>query len=167
MANPIDIDLLVVRFRLASRWLFNHYFRFDDPYNSEGSDARDRFDEVWDVRGRFKKVEAALFDALVIEPAGLDRIRYGEVNHHIRVARRSESAPVMLNRELRSGYWDHPISEVTSEVELAFVDFFDWDQVGVSENQYVQSEVIEWPGHPELAGKRALIESREVRFRTA
>jgi hypothetical protein len=40
----------------------------------------------------------------------------------------SEDAPVMVNGETRSGYWDYPLDRVTGDARLLFVKFFDWDQ---------------------------------------
>ena len=31
----LELDALMNRFRLASRKLFNHFFRIDDPYNNK------------------------------------------------------------------------------------------------------------------------------------
>jgi hypothetical protein len=72
----------------------------------------------------------------------------------------------MLNREVNSGYWDYPISEVTREPVLLFVQFFDWDILAYRDNQYVMAEVRDWSSNPETAGKRALIEFQCVQFST-
>jgi hypothetical protein len=159
MTDPVDLDTLMRQFRLASRELFNHLFRIEDPYENDG----------WTPEERFRRLELLLFDVLVIGPAGLDRIGYGDTNRNIRVAlaRNGESAPIMLNRGLATGYWDHPTREVGKDVGLAFVTFFDWDVLGIKDNQYVKAEVVDWPEHPELSGKRLLVEAHYVRFEVA
>jgi hypothetical protein len=78
--------------------------------------------------------------------------------------RAGETAPIMLNRETSSGYWDHPVTEVTRQAELCFLAFFDWDQLGYKDNRYVRIRVNRWPSHPEVVGKDALIDTQYVRF---
>jgi len=45
--------------------------------------------------------------------------------------------------------------------------FFDWDQLGYRNNQYILVQIDLWPSHPETIGKRVLIESTYVRFAKA
>lgn len=149
------IDDLMTHFRLASRQLFNQFYRVGDPYNNDG----------WSLEERFSRVQESLFETLVVEPAKLPATRYGEINPRISVElRHAEFAPIMLNREISSGYWDHPIKEVTREARMVFVRFFDWDQLDVRDNRYVRVLVEDWPSKPEAIGKHALIESQYVRF---
>jgi len=146
------------RFRLASRELFNGYFRVEQPYKNGG----------WLLEERFAIVEKALFDQLVLVPHELPEVKYGKHQPKIRVILRgSEFAPIMVNREAHSGYWDHPLVEVTREVSLSFLRFFDWDQVGIRDNHYVQVVVDDWPSNPEVRGFHALIESQYVAFTSA
>ena len=155
MGKINNIDEMMKQFRLASRELFNHFFRVADPYNNDG----------WSFEKRFSEVQDVLFKKLVTEPASLSDTRYGHLQPEILVQLRgSESAPVMLNREVDSGYWDHPIKEVTKDVRLLFISFFDWDQLDYRDNRYVRVKVDRWSSHPETIGKHALIESQYVRF---
>jgi hypothetical protein len=155
--NPdTDIDELVNSFRLASRELFNNFFRTSNPYIGN---------EGWTAKERFSAVQSVLFQKLVTEPAGLSRITYGDPQPNIGVEIRiGENAPVMLNRETRSGYWDHPVTQVTREAGLRFLAFFDWDQLGCKDNQYARILVDRWPSRPEVVGKEGLIDCRHVRF---
>lgn len=61
---------------------------------------------------------------------------------------RSDFAPIMFNREIQSGYWDHPLKEVTNDAKLVFVSFFDWDDLDYRDNRYVRVIVGEflWAG---------------------
>jgi hypothetical protein len=153
----MDIDELMNRFRCASRELFNHYFRVLDPYNNNG----------W-LEERFSEVEAVLFEQLVAAPAALPRAAWRTHRPAIRVAlRHGDFAPIMVNRETDSGYWDFPINEVTKDAQLSFVRFFDWDLLAVRDNQYVRVVIDAWPQHPEAAGKHALVEAQYVVFRGA
>ncbi len=158
MKTPINIDEMMNRFRLASREVFNHFFRVSDPYNNNG----------WLFEERFSGVQSVLFQKLVTEPASLSQVDYGNLQFEILVELRSyEPAPIMINREIDSGYWDHPIKEVTKDARLLFVSFFDWDQLDYRDNRYVRLQIDGWPSHHETSGKHALIESRYVRFTKA
>jgi len=153
----MDLDELMNRFRLASRELFNHHFRVLDPYNNDG----------WLLEERFGQVEAVLFEQLVAQPAKLPSVALGIHQLSIRVAlRHGKFAPIMINREIASGYWDFPIEEVTEDAQLSFVRFFDWDQLAIRDNQYVRVIIDTWPPHPETAGKHALVEAQYVAFRS-
>ena len=151
----MDLDAMMNQFRVASRELFNQFFRVPDPYNNDG----------WACEERFSRVQAALFQALVVEPAKLPDSRYGELFPSIAVElRHGDRAPIMLNRGVDSGYWDHPLKEVTRDANLLFVSFFDWDQLDYRDNRYVRVKVEHWPSQKAAEGKHALIESQYVRF---
>jgi hypothetical protein len=151
----MTLDMAVNQFRLASRELFNHYFRASVPD-----------DDAWILLERFGDIEQALFHKLVIEPAGLTGVRYGQPHSEIVVSLRNEMnvAPIMLNRDVDSGYWDHPLSQVTADAKMVFVSFFDWDPRSYRDHQYVRVKVLYWPGHSEVNGKHALIGSQDVLF---
>ena len=149
-----DIHSAMTRFRLASRELFNNYFR---------TGGRD--DAAWDARERFSLVEEHLFDALVAMPAGLSCGAYGKPQEHISVVlAHGEFAPWVLNRESDSGYWDHLQTEFTADAVLSFVTFFDWDLLDLIDWRYVRVVVSAWPSRPELVGKHALVETIYIRF---
>ena len=151
----VSIDEMMNQFRIASRELFNHFFRVVDPYNNDG----------WLFERRFSEVQATLFQKLVTEPASLSYTKYGDRQPEMFVElRQSESAPIMVNREIDSGYWDFPIKEITQEVQLCFVSFFDWDRLEYRDNRYVRVQIHRWPSRPEVVGKHCLIESQHVRF---
>ncbi len=98
------LNELMTQFRLASREIFNHFFHVSNPYENDG----------WLLVERFCDVEDVLFQKLVTEPASLENVRYGDVLSGIRVElSTSEPVPVMMNREVDSGYWDHPLNKVT------------------------------------------------------
>ena len=135
--------------------MFNHFFRVSDPYNNDG----------WLFEERFFVVQTVLFQKLVTEPAAISDTKYGCCQHDILVELScGDLAPIMLNREIDSGYWDFPIDKVTKNARLLFVSFFDWDQLGFRDHRYVRVQVDRWPSHVEAVGKHALIESQYVRF---
>jgi hypothetical protein len=151
----MELDSLPNRPRIARRELFNQYFRVDDPYNNENA---------WPLEERYRDVQSLLFEKLVLEPADLPIISYGFVQPSIRVEPTSSACPVMLNREIASGYWDSPPRKVAREAKLVFVSIFDWDRLGYRDHRYVRVRVTEWPSHPEVIGKHAFIETHYVRF---
>ena len=156
-------------FRLASRELFNHFFHVPHatseasagpPLNQPSDDA----DDAWDTEVSFSYVEEVLFEKMVCEPCKLTHVGHGKLQQEIVVKLNSAFCPIMLNREIDSGYWDFPIREVTTEARLLFVTFFDWDALAYRDNRYVLVRVDDWPSHPETVGKRALVESQYVHF---
>lgn len=157
METMVDIDELLRQFRLASRELFNHYFRVSNPYE-RGSGA-------WVPEERFRDVEDLLFQKLVVEPANLARVEYGDLHEGILVTpRHSGVMPALLNREMSSGYWDYPLTEITVEAQVLFLSFFDWDQLDCRDNRFVRVQIARWPAHPEAVGKHGLIEVHYARF---
>jgi hypothetical protein len=151
----MTIDDSISQFRLASRELFNTYFRIADPYNDDG----------WALAERFSRVESVLFDQLVAAQVSLALGSYGTHQPDILVILRGlDFAPIMINREVDTGYWDHPIFEITKDAQLSFVRFFDWDVLAVRDYQYVRVRIDAWSAHPEVIGKHALIEARSVVF---
>lgn len=153
----MELDALMNRFRLASRELFNHYFH-----------ASTHDDAQWAADERFTTLEEQLFHALVSEPANLSTAIYGRFQPTILVRLRiGEFAPLMLNRETESSYWDHPQQEFTQDAVFHFMQYFDWDHTDFKDNRYVRVVVAEWPSKPELVGKQALVESQYVRFTVA
>ena len=151
----MELDALMNRFRIASRELFNQYFRVDEPYDKP---------DAWLLDERHSEIEELLFEKMVLEAADLPSSTYGFVNPRIVVEVKGTAAPAMLNREIDSGYWDCPLKEITQEAKLAFISFFDWDQLGFRDNTYVRVQVTEWQSHPETVGKHAFIEPLYVRF---
>jgi hypothetical protein len=150
----MSLDDLMNRFRLASRELFNNYFRVDIPSSGD----------PWLVEERFSNVQDELFQMMVTEPASLSRIEYGDLQTEIIVELRSDSAPWLLNREKNSGYWDAEPNEVTRDAQLKFKAFFDWDQLSYRDNIYVRVLVVDWPARPSVVGRDALIEAQYVRY---
>ena len=115
---------------------------------------------------RFSAVQNVLFQNLVMEPASLDNVSYGNPQPEILVDLRPgiESVPASINREMNSGYWDYPVREIPRGSKLFFVSFFDWNQLDYRDNEYVRIQIDDLPSHPEARGKHALIEWRYVTF---
>ncbi len=159
----MKIDDLINKFRVASRELFNNYFRIENPWSKENQE------EAWYRQNRYLEVEKTLWQQLVLDMAEIDGPGYesNEAHPKIRLKIKSDIGPIMLNREFHSGYWDYPIKEVTNKAVFSFVCFFDFDNLSIRDNQYVRAKLIEWPAHPEAIGKHALLDANNVVYSLA
>jgi hypothetical protein len=156
LPNTLTIDTLVNKFRIASRELFNNYFLEHLQVNDDVE-----FDE------HFSFVEEHLFRALVTLRAGIPDVTYGCVQPSIVVSANSQNVcgiPIMLNRDIDSGYWDHDIDTAMPGCTFTFLHFFDWDEKSYRDNRYVRAVIREWPGNASLVGKHALIETQYVSY---
>jgi hypothetical protein len=154
----MKIDDLINKFRVASRELFNNYFRIENPWSTENQE------EAWYRQHRYLEVEKTLWQQLVLDMAEIDGPGYeaNEAHPKIRLKIKSDRGPIMLNREFTSGYWDYPVKEVTNKAVFAFVSFFDFDNLSIRDNQYVRAKVLDWQAHPETIGKHALLDANNV-----
>jgi hypothetical protein len=153
----MDLDSLMNRFRLASRELFNQYFSVPKPY--------EHWEYAWAQHERFVELEELLFQKLVSEPASLPDVKYGYPQPNIALTLKSgDFAPIMINCEINSGYWDFPLKEIGQDAELCFTSYFDWDSIELKDNRYLLVQIRECPSHREVEGKHALIESHYVKF---
>ena len=156
MENRADLNQSMDQFRLASRELYNRYFRLAEPYPTS--------DLGWSLLERFREVESVLFAALV-SGCGVELNGYRSVQPHIVVKlRRVHEIPAMINREIDSGYFDFKVKHITSEATCHFIEFFDFDVLGVRDNQYVRAVIHAWSAHQETVGKHVLLEANLVIF---
>ncbi|MCP4051403.1 MAG: hypothetical protein GY730_11950 [bacterium] len=67
--------------------------------------------------------------------------------------------PIRINREIeQSGYWDHPVDFIKpNDVELQFIDFFDFDTLGVREFEYYLVHIKKSNIDPSLKGRNGLV----------
>lgn len=154
-----DTCQLMEHFRIASRDIYNQYFRLSDPARMED----------WDCWKAFSEVEDILFKKLVTQRLGLSDVEYGVVYPSIVVSPICDSVPWMLNRKtnVSHGYWDHEISRFERAAIAEFVHFFDFDEQAYRDNRYVMIFVRNFPEKPEAQGRFALVESNHVKYSTA
>lgn len=153
----VELNSLMNKFRLASRDLYNNCFReIGDELGLQGL-MIDRFDEI----------EALLFSSIVLEPMGLDNsAEYKRPQPGITaIVLETGSAQAFINRDVKSGYWDFPITEVTKDTVMLFASYFDWDSWGIRDNHYVRVQIKQWDAHPDTVGKFALIPFFSLSFR--
>ena len=158
LADVLDLTHSMGRFREAARHLWNSALLAQ---------------ATWDVHGDFNEICATLFRAVIVRPVfgegaceaaaayGADPFSWLKV-----VPTLEHGTPIKINRTDPPGaYWDHAISRVKpSDVDLWFVDFFDFDNLGFREFDYVAVVIAAYEGHADLAGRPALLEPRHVRF---
>jgi hypothetical protein len=128
----------------------------------------------WNVRDDFDEACNALFRAIVLRP--IDKTgatpapsssRNGPPIPFLRVVPGIEhGTPIHINRAVpASGYWDHPMNAVgPGDVDLRFVRFFDWDELGRREFELVETVIRAFPKHPALVGRAALLAFSQVKI---
>lgn len=153
----MNINDLMLKFRLASRELFNNYFRVINPYENDG--------DAWLMQEMFSSVEEVLFQKLVCEPLSLScqAYKYNQPNILVKLYL-TDQLKVMVNREISSGYWDYGVTKISSDTKMTFIDFFDWEYICFRDNQYVEVLIVNCPQYPEIEGKHALLEAGSVVF---
>jgi len=129
----------------------------------------------WDSHDLFEEIRKLLFNALVVA-----QLEKGDVccnaldaaGHIYQVIPSfSGPVPIMIQQPRegdRSKYWDDPVREVrASDVELHFLDYFDWNQMGYVDFQYYRVRIAAFASQPHLVGREALLEHRYARVFTA
>jgi hypothetical protein len=148
-----DVTARMNAYRECVRHLWNTQFQ------AEAEPGHD-----WDLRDGFNKVAAQLFRLLILRP--LDRENWDFQPDHwsprepfpfLRVVVDTTSE-ILVNRELASGYWDHPLKAVhTDELDLRFLQYFDWWDLGVRDWAYYRVRIVGSATHPAVVGKDALL----------
>ena len=118
----------------------------------------------WDVRDGFNEVAARLFRLIVLRALCREEWEFA-ADHwadpkpfpflHVVVERTCE---IMVNREMTSGYWDDPVRVVEPEdLQLRFLQYFDWDDLGVRDWAFYRVRIVGSAKYPPLIGKDALL----------
>lgn len=112
----------------------------------------------------FEQIDRLMFTALICKPLGIElkSRTSSEPIAYLRVVPISATdVPVLINRSIpASGYWDDPIKTInTSDVDFAFISFFDWDGYNQKDMHYYRVRIINCKSEPSLNGKDALIET--------
>ena len=73
---------------------------------------------------------------------------------------------LMTNRDAEGGsYWDHPLRRTGAHgLRGRFVDFFDWDCLGVRDFAFCMLEITACAERPDVVGRRCLVHVRDVEF---
>jgi len=155
-----DVTSRFAEFREAARHLWNSSF-----YRPSG---HRRGDAAWDERDAFSRVATELFAAMVTESLGATSERLppmweaapDALPSFVVQPSSASGAPIMINRASpRTGFWDDPVSQVTpAEATMHFVRFFDWDELGLRDFQFIEARIASFPSQPQVVGRYALIE---------
>lgn len=154
-----DVTPLFASFREVARHIWNTAFYRPDAHREGGV--------AWDRRDAFSRVITELFTAMVLDPLRVTDQRLGAEWEHaaapltcFEVNPSATGIPIMINRASpRTGYWDDPVRQIgPGDARMQFVRFFDWDQLGYRDLQYVETLMVDVSAHPELVGRYALIE---------
>lgn len=148
-----NINSEINAYREATRHLWNSTF--------SSLEESLRFGASLDL---FQEIDDLLFRALVCEPlkikynawASFDPIAGLKV-----VPRGSSDVPIMINRSIpAAGYWDDPVKTIqATDVHLALIGFFDWDEYTVKDCCYYRVRIIQCNSNVHLVGRDALIET--------
>lgn len=144
-----DVSQLMNRYRESARVLWNSFLREDADYRTVDTYAQLKF---------------LLFDEIVLAAigmAGYVRDSTEEPYPFLRIVPCVAAVPVLTNSSVTAGVWtwQHPVMWATSlEVDLRFIDYFDFAQMGFLDLHYYRALVRSWPTHPDVVGCELLLE---------
>ena len=147
----INVTSYFETYREAARHLRNTYFSTRDT-------------ESWDVVDDFRVVDRLLFERLVLFriPTGNISVTHQDIqSFRFRIHPNGSGIPIMISRTVgSSGYWDHSITSLLpNDAEIAFLEYFDWDQHALIDFRYYRCTIIDSVRHPEIRGHHALIQT--------
>jgi len=152
LVNNMDIDVTSTfeNYRECARHIRNSYFS-----TRESKD--------WDVVEDFDEVDRVLFQRLVLYrladnyDSALER---AVPENCLLIVPSSQRMPLMISREKKGGYWDYPLDCIESgDAQIAFREYFDWDQHGLIDFRYYRGLILSSAKHPEITGHEVLIET--------
>jgi hypothetical protein len=150
-----DITELMNIYRECSRNLWNVYFW--------------RRHDVGVSMDAFGKIRQLLFESMVVSELPYEGEADGEdiPPPALKVVPRARS--VILIRRLGepggAGYWDQEKDMVVGpdDINLAFVDYFDFSQIPMKEFHYYLCKILRFPNHAEYEGREALLEASDAK----
>jgi hypothetical protein len=154
--TEMSAEALMADFRVASRKLFNRFFRIAGPWENQ--------EAAWSLVERFNDLESVLFRKMVSEALNIEGIDYGHPQEDILVVGQ-DGISALINREIDSGYWDFPTSTIPVDAEMQFISFFDWDALAMRDNRYARVRIAACDSNQALVGKHALLDSQRVSYR--
>lgn len=162
----IDITPAINAYRECIRHLWNTYF-LDQLSHSEAQ---------WDISDEFDDICTLLFASLVMNPIGYTKQKkspgYAKFPEPILCLQvvptcALDSSLFLVNREnmKASGYWDHPITSIQpQDIDLRFIDFFDFDKLGYKECEYYLVRIADSFQCKNIIGRQALVKAHFVRI---
>jgi hypothetical protein len=151
----MDVTERMLSYREAARGLWNNFLR---------QQLRRAVD--FEALGRFHGICDAIFEELVLGPldvAEMERPKKGEPYTFLTVQPKAPDVPIRVRRPSADGnrYWDDPVTRLRAKgLVLRFVDFYDFDEFGFIDLQFLLVRVAACEEHPHLVGRDALVEVR-------
>jgi hypothetical protein len=128
-------------------------------------------DSRWNISDEYDDICVRLFRLLVLEPIGIMNYQKTasyeskkEILPFIYIVPKGE-VPILVNREKNSshGYWDYPVKNIKpSDVEMRFIDLFDFDILNYRDFEYYQVRIIASNDYPDLISRDALVEPKYI-----
>lgn len=159
-----DLTQKFTLYRECARNLWNRYFLNQMP-----------LEDPWDFRDHFEDICVLLFTSFVLHPIGrckekktpsymahLEPLAFLQV-----IPSLDSGVPVQINREKEGShaYWDYPLKTIRPpDATLLFIDYFDFDVLGSREFEYCLVRIVESKAFPEIIGRDALINSKDVKI---
>lgn len=145
------------QFRLASRDLYNQYFY---------SESRD---QAIEAEERHSNLLEYLFQYMVLEPEDIRDVEYFESNDKIVVTLKDrDNGFYLVKVEVSPGNWKQVRVHYQAEPpKMYFENYFDWDELGIKDNQFVEGRIFSFPGNESLVGKTGHFDAREAIFEKA
>ena len=113
----------------------------------------------------FRDLEAIAFEKLVADRLSANTAPYGSLQPGIIVIPKvGDDISALINRDVDSGYWDFPVATIPGGAVMHFIEFFDWDSLGVRDNKYVRVRIASCPANVAIEGRDALIDAQDVSF---
>jgi hypothetical protein len=146
-----DITPLMNTYRECSRNLWNAYFS--------------SLEFTWDLHDRYESIRKLLFEALIV-----NELHFCEECSEddtvptpaLKVVPDATSVPILINRpsDGGAGYWDQEMDMSVGEgdVQLAFLDYFDYSQYPVKDFRFYRCKILQFPSHAKYEGREALLE---------
>lgn len=153
--SSVSILSAVHEYREIARGLWNTHFKAKFE-RDQGQD--------WFYDDAFKTIQRQLFKSIVVYPAMgdvPDDFVLGRPCRYLQVMLSAGwPTTVMINRDQGAthGYWDHPVTTLSSQAQLCFINLFDWNSYGVLDMAMVMAEIVSYPENPALVGHRVLVE---------
>ncbi len=155
-----DCTDLFLRYRDINRLVWNLGFWACPPLRE------------WVCERSFTAAMARIFEGVVLRPFGCDAV-IGETlipgNYvHIAVEPRTTETELLVDGDPalgRTGCWGNPtVRAKQEEIGMRFIELFDWYSLGARDSHMIVVTLERFGSHPELVGRRALVEVMNCRL---
>jgi hypothetical protein len=155
-----DITHLMNDYRECVRHIWNNYFALKGGSNNPELIKRAQENERFEY-----DIATLLFESLVLYKIGRRQYALGKLLPFIKISTTGSGCPIMVAADNPpKGRWDHPVEIfVPAEMELSFIDFFDWDQFSYRDWKHYLVQITQSAKYPELIGHQALLDWEHVK----